>query len=64
MKKVLSKIDKPLFLSMLAFFIFGLIMIFSASTIVSVVGFNKQPYNFFIKQALFLFRFISFSKIL
>ena len=55
MKKVLSKIDKPLFFSMLAFFIFGLIMIFSASTIVSVVGFNKQPYNFFIKQALFLF---------
>ena len=55
MKKVLSRIDKPLFFTMLAFFIFGLIMIFSASTIVSVVGFNKEPYNFFIKQALFLF---------
>ena len=54
MKKVLSKIDKPLFFAMLAFFIFGLIMIFSSSTIVSVVGFNKEPYNFFIKQALFL----------
>lgn len=54
MKKVLSKIDKPLFFSMLIFFIFGLIMIFSASTIVSVVGFNKEPYSFFIKQALFL----------
>jgi len=53
-KKVLSKIDKPLFFAMLAFFIFGLIMIFSSSTIVSVVGFNKEPYNFFIKQALFL----------
>lgn len=54
MKKVLSKIDKPLFFSMLIFFIFGLIMIFSASAIVSVVGFNKEPYSFFIKQALFL----------
>ncbi|MBE6153077.1 MAG: FtsW/RodA/SpoVE family cell cycle protein [Firmicutes bacterium] len=54
-KKVLSKIDKPLFFSMLIFFIFGLIMIFSASTIVSVIGFNKEPYSFFIKQALFLF---------
>lgn len=54
MKKVLSKIDKPLFFSMLIFFIFGLIMIFSASTIVSVIGFDKEPYSFFIKQALFL----------
>jgi len=55
LKKVLSKIDKPLFFSMLIFFIFGLIMIFSASTIVSVIGFDKEPYSFFIKQALFLF---------
>lgn len=55
MKKVLSKLDKPLLLIMLLFFIFGLIMIFSASTIVSVVGFNRAPYSFFIKQALFLF---------
>lgn len=55
MKKVLSKIDKPLFVAMMISFIFGLIMIFSASTIVSVVGFNKEPYTFFIKQALFLF---------
>lgn len=55
MKKVLSKIDKPLFFAMMISFIFGLIMIFSASTIVSVVGFNKEPYNFFIKQAFFLF---------
>ena len=55
MKKVLSKLDKPLLLIMLIFFIFGLIMIFSASTIVSVVGFNRAPYSFFIKQALFLF---------
>lgn len=54
MKKVLSKLDKPLLLIMLVFFVFGLIMIFSASTIVSVVGFNKAPYSFFIKQALFL----------
>jgi len=53
-RKVFSKIDKPLFFAMLTFFIFGLIMIFSSSTIVSVVGFNKEPYNFFIKQALFL----------
>lgn len=55
MKKVLSKIDKPLFFSMLAFFIFGLIMIFSASSIVSVVGYNREPYFIFVKQALFLF---------
>lgn len=54
MKKTLSKVDKPLLLIMLIFFIFGLIMIFSASSIVSVLGFNSQPYAFFIKQALFL----------
>lgn len=53
MKKVLSKVDKPLLLAMLIFFVFGLIMIFSASTIVSVVG-NKAPYTYFMKQALFL----------
>lgn len=64
MKKTLSKLDKPLFLMMLLFFIFGLIMIFSASTIVSVVG-NKAPYSYFIKQALFLFvGLISFFVIL
>ncbi len=54
MKKTLSKLDKPLLLIMLIFFVFGLIMIFSASSIVSVVGYNQQPYAFFIKQALFL----------
>ncbi|MBQ7140423.1 MAG: FtsW/RodA/SpoVE family cell cycle protein [Bacilli bacterium] len=53
MKKVLSKVDKPLLLAMLIFFVFGLIMIFSSSTIVSVVG-NKAPYTYFMKQALFL----------
>ena len=54
MNKVWAKLDKPLLLLMILFFSFGLIMIFSASSIVSVVDYNKSPYNFFIKQALFI----------
>ena len=54
MNKVWSKLDKPLLLLMILFFAFGLMMIFSASSIVSVVDYNKSPYNFFIKQALFI----------
>ena len=54
MNKVWSKLDKPLLLLMILFFAFGLMMIFSASSIVSVVDYNKSPYNFFVKQALFI----------
>ncbi len=54
MNKVWSKLDKPLLIIMILFFSFGLMMVFSSSSIVSVVGFNKSPYNFLMKQALFM----------
>ncbi len=54
MNKIWSKIDKPLLIFMLLFAAFGLMMVLSSSSIVSVAEYNKSPYNFFIKQALFI----------
>ena len=44
MNKVWSKLDKPLLIIMILFFSFGLMMVFSSSSIVSVVGLgiNKE----------------------
>ena len=54
MKKMLSRCDKPLLLMMFMFSIFGLIMIFSASSVSTVLRYHVSPYHFFIRQAIFL----------
>ena len=54
MKKTLSKLDKPLLLITFIFFVFGLIMILSASSMESYMRYNYSPYHYFIRQALFL----------
>lgn len=54
MKKSLSKLDKPLLIAAVIFFIFGLIMIFSASSMESFMRHNYTPYHFFIRQSIFL----------
>ena len=54
MKKILSKLDKPLLVVTFIFFIFGLIMILSASSMESYMRYNYSPYHYFIRQALFL----------
>lgn len=54
MKKLLSKIDIPLFIMVIIYIILGLVMIYSASSITAVVRYGYEPYHFFIRQALFV----------
>lgn len=54
MKKILSKIDFPLFIMVMLFVVLGLVMIYSASSITAVVRYGYEPYHFFIRQAVFV----------
>lgn len=54
MKKILSKLDKPLLIVTIIFFIFGLIMILSASSMESYMRYNYSPYHYFFRQDIFL----------
>lgn len=54
MRKLLSKMDIPLLLLMLIFIVLGLTMIYSASSVASVVRYGYAPYHFFIRQAIFV----------
>lgn len=54
MRKIFMKMDKPLLFITFAFFIFGLIMILSASSMESYMRYGYSPYYYFIKQAAFL----------
>ena len=54
MKKILSKCDKPLFFIMIIYSILGLIMIFSASNVSTVLRYHLPTSHFFIRQAIFL----------
>ncbi len=54
MKKLFSKMDLVLLVLMVFYSIFGLIMIFSASSVSTVLRYNVAQYHFFIRQAIFL----------
>lgn len=54
MKKVFNKIDKPLLITTMIFFIFGLVMVFSASSMESYMRYGSSPYYYFFRQALFI----------
>ena len=54
MKKVIKYIDKPLLFVTIALFVFGLIMVFSASNVTAYMTHAVSPYNYFFKQGLFL----------
>lgn len=54
MKKVIKYIDKPLLFVTISLFIFGLIMVFSASNVTAYMTHAVSPYNYFIKQGVFL----------
>jgi cell division protein FtsW len=54
MKKIIKYIDKPLFFTTVILFIFGLIMVFSASNVTAYMTKQVSPYNYFIKQGIFL----------
>lgn len=54
MKKIFQNLDKPLLIVSVLLFVFGLIMVFSASNVTAFMSYDASPYNFFIKQGLFL----------
>ncbi len=54
MKKAFRHLDKPLLIVTLLLFIFGLIMVFSASNVTAFARYLTSPYYYFIKQAIFL----------
>lgn len=54
MRKIMKYIDKPLLIITIILFAFGLIMVFSASNVTAYMSHAVSPYNYFIKQAIFL----------
>ena len=54
MKKIFKYMDKPLLIITVALFVFGLVMVFSASNVTAYMSHAVSPYNYFIKQAIFL----------
>ena len=54
MKKIIKYIDKPLLIVTVILFIFGLIMVFSASNVTAYMTHAVSPYNYFFKQGVFL----------
>ncbi len=54
MKKIIKYVDKPLLIVSVLLFIIGLIMVFSASNVTAYMSHDVSPYNYFIKQAVFL----------
>ena len=54
MKKLFSKMDKPLLLVAIVFFVFGLVMVLSASSMESYMRYGYGPYHYFYRQAIFM----------
>ena len=54
MRKVWSRIDKPLFIIFMVLILLGLVMIYSSSSISSVLRYDKPSYYFFEKQLIFI----------
>ncbi len=54
MKNIMKHIDKPLLIITVILFIIGLIMVFSASNVTAYMSHAVNPYNYFIKQSIFL----------
>lgn len=52
MKKLFKNIDRPLLILTVVFTVFGLIMIYSSSSISAVLRYNETSYYFFLKQLI------------
>ncbi len=64
MRKIIKYIDKPLLMISILLFIIGLIMVFSASNVTAYMSHAVSPYNYFMKQAIFLLLGLIFSIIM
>lgn len=54
MKKILLKIDIPLFIMMVIYSILGLVMILSASSVSAILRYKVSSYYFFTRQLIFV----------
>lgn len=54
MRKIFSKLDKPLLIVTIIFSIFGLLMILSASSMESYMRYDYSPYHYFFRELIFL----------
>lgn len=54
MRKIFSKMDIPLFLAVTILSLFGAVMIYSASSVSTILRYDLPTWNFFIKQLLFI----------
>ena len=54
MRKILGKLDKPLLIVSFVFFVFGLIMILSASSMESYMRYDYSTYHYFVRELIFL----------
>ena len=54
MRRVFSRIDKPLLFITIVFFLFGLLMVLSASSMESYMRYGYGPYHYFYRQAIFI----------
>ncbi len=64
MKEAIKKLDKPLLIVTIILSIFGLVMIFSSSSISAVLQYKLTEYYFFKKQALFIIAGVILSLII
>lgn len=53
-KKILRYLDMPLLIATFVLFVIGLIMVFSSSNVTAYMSHAVSPYNYFIKQTIFL----------
>ncbi len=54
MRKNLKKIDMPLLIAMTLLAAFGLLMVFSSSSVSAILRYNESTYFFFLKQLIFV----------
>ncbi len=54
MRKIIRNLDKPLLIITILLFVIGLVMVFSASNVTAYMSHAVSPYNYFLKQGLFL----------
>ena len=54
MKRIFSKMDKTLLFVTIVFFLFGLLMVLSASSMESYMRYETSPYYYFYRQGIFL----------
>ncbi len=63
-KHILRYLDMPLLITTVILFVIGLIMVFSSSNVTAYMSHAVSPYNYFIKQGIFLIVSLIFSLIM